>query len=95
MSTMKWKDVPTRTVNVGGVPFAYRELGPAFGVPVVFLHHLTAALDDWRGAASKALPRNGECVFIYSDPNGAKLSSSTIGFRASFLQSFAWRVPLT
>jgi len=44
---MKWKDVPTRTIAVGGVPFAYRELGPASGVPVIFLHHLMAVLDDW------------------------------------------------
>ncbi|WP_245589465.1 alpha/beta fold hydrolase [Amycolatopsis balhimycina] len=29
------------------MPFAYRELGPAGGVPVVFLHHLMAVLDDW------------------------------------------------
>ncbi|ANE81516.1 alpha/beta hydrolase [Mycobacterium adipatum] len=42
-----WKDTPTRTVNVGGVPFAYRELGTGTGVPVVFLHHFTAVLDDW------------------------------------------------
>lgn len=27
--------------------FAYRELGPRGGVPVVFLHHLNAVLDDW------------------------------------------------
>jgi len=47
MSTVKWKDVPTRTINVGGLPFVYRELGPATGVPVVFLHHLMAVLDDW------------------------------------------------
>ena len=47
MNTVKWKDVPTRTINVGGVPFVYRELGPATGVPVVFLHHLMAVLDDW------------------------------------------------
>lgn len=47
MSTMKWKDVPTRTIDVGGVPFAYRELGPSSGVPVIFLHHLMAVLDDW------------------------------------------------
>jgi pimeloyl-ACP methyl ester carboxylesterase len=45
--TMKWIDVPTRTIDVGGVPFAYRDLGPAEGVPVVFLHHLHAVLDDW------------------------------------------------
>ena len=42
-----WKDAQTRTVDVGGVAFAYRELGPPSDVPVVFLHHLTAVLDDW------------------------------------------------
>ena len=47
MSNVKWKDVPTRTIAVGGVPFAYRELGPDSGVPVIFLHHLMAVLDDW------------------------------------------------
>lgn len=47
MSSLKWKDVPTRRIDVGGVPFAYRELGPDSGVPVVFLHHLMAVLDDW------------------------------------------------
>lgn len=44
---LKWKEAPTRTVDVGGVPFAYRELGPDSGVPVIFLHHLMAVLDDW------------------------------------------------
>jgi pimeloyl-ACP methyl ester carboxylesterase len=38
---------PTRTVSVGGVDFAYRELGPATGVPVIFLTHLAAVLDNW------------------------------------------------
>ena len=47
MSTVRWKDVPTRTVDVGGVDFAYRELGTGSDVPVVFLHHFTAVLDDW------------------------------------------------
>lgn len=47
MDNVKWKDVPTRTIDVGGVPFAYRELGPDSGVPVIFLHHLMAVLDDW------------------------------------------------
>jgi pimeloyl-ACP methyl ester carboxylesterase len=42
-----WKETPTRTIDVGGVKFAYRELGTASDVPVVFLHHLTAVLDDW------------------------------------------------
>ena len=38
---------PTRTVSVGGVDFAYRQLGPTAGVPVVFLNHLAAVLDNW------------------------------------------------
>ena len=44
---MTWKNVPTRMIDVDGTPFAYRELGPEGGVPVVFLHHLMAVLDDW------------------------------------------------
>jgi pimeloyl-ACP methyl ester carboxylesterase len=42
-----YKDAPTRTVSAGGVNFAYRELGPATGVPVIFFVHLAAILDNW------------------------------------------------
>src|SRR3954470_17241350 len=45
--TTSWKDAPTRTVPAGGVQFAYRQLGPRTGVPVVFLTHLAAVLDNW------------------------------------------------
>src|SRR5688572_27604081 len=38
---------PARTINAGGVTFAYRELGPKGGVPVVFFVHLGATLDNW------------------------------------------------
>ena len=38
---------PTRTVTVGGTTFAYRELGPKGGIPVVFFVHLAATLDNW------------------------------------------------
>jgi len=44
---VKWKDVETRSIAVAGVNFAYRALGPDSGVPVIFLHHLMAVLDDW------------------------------------------------
>ncbi|MGA5500167.1 alpha/beta fold hydrolase [Streptomyces umbrinus] len=42
-----YKNAPTRTVTARGVTFAYRELGPRSGVPVVFLTHLAAVLDNW------------------------------------------------
>ena len=42
-----YRDAPARTVNAGGVTFAYRELGPKGAVPVVFLVHLAAVLDNW------------------------------------------------
>src|SRR5213083_3798644 len=42
-----YKDAPTRTVSAGGVDFAYRELGPKVGVPVIFLVHLAGNLDNW------------------------------------------------
>ncbi|MEU1522667.1 alpha/beta hydrolase [Nocardia rhamnosiphila] len=42
-----WKDAPTQTVDAAGVTFAYRELGAQSKVPIVFLHHFTAVLDDW------------------------------------------------
>jgi pimeloyl-ACP methyl ester carboxylesterase len=46
-ATDPWRTTPTQTVDVGGTAFAYRELGPRGGVPLVFLHHFTATLDDW------------------------------------------------
>ena len=42
-----YKTAPTRTITADGVTYAYRELGPASGVPVVFLTHLAAVLDNW------------------------------------------------
>ncbi|HEY6636989.1 MAG TPA: alpha/beta hydrolase [Solirubrobacterales bacterium] len=42
-----YKDAPTKTIEVGGTSFSYRELGPSGQVPVVFLTHLAAVLDNW------------------------------------------------
>src|SRR5256712_1742960 len=42
-----YKDAPTKTVDVGGTRFAYRQLGTNTGVPVIFLTHLAAVLDNW------------------------------------------------
>jgi pimeloyl-ACP methyl ester carboxylesterase len=42
-----WQHTPTTTLDVGGLTFHYRELGPRGGTPLVLLHHFTAVLDDW------------------------------------------------
>lgn len=44
---MTFKDAQNKTIDVGGVPFVYRETGQKADVPLVLLHHLTAVLDDW------------------------------------------------
>jgi len=38
---------PARTITAGGVTYAYRELGPKGGIPVIFFVHLAANLDNW------------------------------------------------
>lgn len=45
--TTTYRTVPTQTVDVGGRRLAYRRLGSDFGVPVIFLNHLAAVLDNW------------------------------------------------
>ena len=37
----------TRTVDVNGSRFAYRQLGPDSGTPVILLNHLGGNLDNW------------------------------------------------
>src|SRR6184192_566062 len=46
-SSIAWKNAPTKSVDVGGTKFVYRELGLDTGVPVIFLNHLAAELDRW------------------------------------------------
>src|SRR5438046_8359816 len=47
MTATRYVDAPNRMIDVGGTPFAYRELGTASGMPVIFLNHLGAVLDNW------------------------------------------------
>ncbi len=42
-----YRTAPTKAVDVHGTAFAYRELGPRTGTPVIFLNHLAAVLDNW------------------------------------------------
>jgi pimeloyl-ACP methyl ester carboxylesterase len=41
------RHVRTSFVDVGGLTFAYRDLGPEAGVPIICLNHLAAVLDNF------------------------------------------------
>jgi len=47
MSAATSQTAVTQLIDVKGTSFAYREFGPPSAIPLVFLHHLTATLDDW------------------------------------------------
>jgi pimeloyl-ACP methyl ester carboxylesterase len=38
---------PTKALTAGDTTYAYREVGPKGGIPVVFFVHLAATLDNW------------------------------------------------
>src|SRR5438045_8949995 len=42
-----YAQAPARAITAGGVTYAYRELGPKGGIPVIFFVHLAATLDNW------------------------------------------------
>jgi pimeloyl-ACP methyl ester carboxylesterase len=69
------KDAVTETVEVGGTSFAYREVGPTTGVPVVFLHHFTASLDDWDPAVVDGIASERRVILV--DLRGVGSSDGT------------------
>ena len=46
---------PTRYVEGGGIKFAYRQLGPSTGTPLVLLQHFLGNIDAWDPAVVNAL----------------------------------------
>lgn len=46
-SQSRYLDAANRFISVGGTRFAYRELGPRGGVPLVLLNHWGAVLDNF------------------------------------------------
>jgi len=56
--SMAFEKVATKSIDVNGTTFVFREIGKKGGVPVVFLHHLTAVLDDWDPRVVDGLARS-------------------------------------
>jgi pimeloyl-ACP methyl ester carboxylesterase len=54
----------TKTVRVNGTNFVYREIGDKAGIPVVFLHHLTAVLEDWDPAIADGLAKSRPVIIF-------------------------------
>ena len=67
---------PAKTITVGGVRFAYRELGPKGGIPVVFFVHLSGTLDNWDPRIVDAIAANRHVITF--DQQGVGASSGRV-----------------
>jgi len=71
-----YRDAPARTITAGGVTFAYRELGPKGGIPVVFFVHLAATLDNWDPRIVDPIAANRHVIAF--DNRGVGASSGSV-----------------
>ncbi|HEY9357200.1 MAG TPA: alpha/beta hydrolase [Arthrobacter sp.] len=62
---------PARTVTAGGVSYAYRELGPKGGIPVIFFVHLAATLDNWDPRIIDPIAKNHHVIAFDNQGVGA------------------------
>ena len=67
---------PSRTVTAGGVTYAYRELGPKGGIPVVFFVHLAGTLDNWDPRIIDPIAENRHVITF--DNRGVGASSGDV-----------------
>src|SRR4051812_48341350 len=67
---------PARTIAVSGITYAYREVGPEGGIPVVFFVHLAATLDNWDPRIVDAIAKNRHVITF--DQRGVGASTGQI-----------------
>ena len=67
---------PTRTLSSGAVTYAYRELGPKGGIPVVFFVHLAATLDNWDPRIVDAIAKSRHVITF--DQRGVGASTGNV-----------------
>ena len=67
---------PARTVTAGGTTYAYRELGPKGGIPVVFFVHLAATLDNWDPRIVDPIAKNRHVITF--DQRGVGASTGKV-----------------
>ncbi|MCR1783776.1 alpha/beta hydrolase [Nocardioides carbamazepini] len=71
-----YAEAPTRTITAGEVSYAYRELGPKGAIPVVFLVHLAATLDNWDPRIVDAIAERRHVIAF--DQRGVGASTGTV-----------------
>jgi len=71
-----YAEAPARTVTTAGVTYAYRELGPTGGIPVVFFVHLAATLDNWDPRIIDAIAKNRHVIAF--DQRGVGASTGEV-----------------
>jgi pimeloyl-ACP methyl ester carboxylesterase len=81
---------PTKTVEVKGTSFAYREVGPTTGVPLVFLHHFTAVLDDWDPAVVDGIAAERRVILVDLRGVGASEGSTPDSVEAMAADAIAF-----
>jgi pimeloyl-ACP methyl ester carboxylesterase len=71
-----YAEAPARTVTTAGTTYAYRELGPQGGIPVVFFVHLAATLDNWDPRIVDAIAKNRHVITF--DQRGVGASTGKV-----------------
>ncbi|MCV7256685.1 alpha/beta hydrolase [Mycolicibacterium fluoranthenivorans] len=66
----------SHTVTADGTTYAYRELGPKGGIPVVFFVHLAATLDNWDPRIIDPIAKNRHVIAF--DNKGVGASSGSV-----------------
>ena len=71
-----YAEAPARTITAGGATYAYRELGPKGGIPVVFFVHLAATLDNWDPRIVDPIAKNRHVITF--DQRGVGASTGEV-----------------
>jgi hypothetical protein len=74
-SQVPYIDTPNRSIDADGTAFAYRDLGPRSGVPLVLLNHWGAVLDNFDPRIVDGLSRRHRIIAI--DYRGIGASGGT------------------
>ncbi|WP_416067567.1 alpha/beta fold hydrolase [Rhizobium sp. ZK1] len=88
---------PTLHVEVGGIRFAYRKLGPESGIPLVFLQHFTGTMDAWDPRVVNALAADRPVIVFNNTGVGTSTGAvpDTIEQMSTDAESFMVALGLT